>query len=151
MNKRFRTVPDTNVIIAAHKTSHETSPNWEYFQLWEEDKFDLLYSNDTALEYLEKLINYNIPKTIIKKFINALEALGTYIPIEFFHLQVYPSDPDDIAFVLCAHNGDASHLLTYDNDLLNVQFNYRFKICNTLVFLNDYREELKQQKDVKEF
>jgi predicted nucleic acid-binding protein len=53
--------------------------------------------------------------------INAIWKLGEHTSIQYFHLANYPSDPDDIAFVLCAENGYATHLLSYDKHLLDLQ------------------------------
>ncbi len=52
-----------------------------------------------------------------------------------FHLRRYPTDADDIAFVLCALNGKATHLVTYDSDLHALPRDYPFTICEPLQFL----------------
>jgi len=46
MKTSFRTVPDTNVIIAAQSGS-PTSPNRGYFTRWKNAEFVLLFSDDT--------------------------------------------------------------------------------------------------------
>ena len=86
--------------------------------LWEEDSFDLLYSDDTLFEYIETLIDHRISEPIIEEFLNIIEVLGIRIDIKFIYLPVFSRDPDDIPFLLCAHNGNATHLITYDDDLL---------------------------------
>ena len=53
---------------------------------------------------------------------------------------IYPKDEDDIAFVLCAENGKATHLITYDPDLLNIKDYFKFKICKTIEFLTEFRD-----------
>lgn len=73
--KNFRTVPDTNVIIAGHKSKSETSPNKEYINLWLKTKIELLYSDDTFSEYIEKLKSRNTPDNIIVKFFIAIMEL----------------------------------------------------------------------------
>lgn len=142
MKAELRTVPDTNIVIAAFRGPGKSGPNKEYLELWLAGIHDLLYSDDTLLEYVEKLLAHNIPKTTIIKFLDAIEKLGIYIHVAFFYLPVYPPDPDDIAFVLCAHNGNATHLVTYDKDLLDIKYRYGFKICRPIVFLKELRETM---------
>lgn len=144
MKTSFRVVPDTNVVIASEKSKSESSPNKEFFGRWRNNEFEILYSEDTLLEYIEKMRELNIPKEIIKKLIRALLELGKQISIVFFHLPLYPSDPDDISFLLCAENGNATHLISYDPHLKETEHVYSFKICGTLEFLYELREELTQ-------
>jgi uncharacterized protein len=136
---KFKTVPDTNMAVAAFRGSSKTSPNKEYFDLWLADNFELLYSDDTLSEYVEKLFAHNVSRNTIIKFLQAIKKLGIYVHIKFFFLPVYPDDLDDIAFVLCAHNGEASHLITYDKDMLGIKYDYGFKICRPLNFLKELR------------
>lgn len=53
MKSIFSTVPDTNVILSAHLSKNSSSPNSEYLRLWVDDKFEILYSEDTLEEYVE--------------------------------------------------------------------------------------------------
>jgi len=142
MKTTFRVVPDTNVVIASEKSSSESSPNKEFFVRWKNDEFEILYSDDTLLEYIEKLTEKNIPEAIIKMFSRAILELGQYIEIVFYHLPRYPTDSDDIAFLLCAVNGTATHLVSYDPHLEQVKHFFPFKICETLEFLFELRKEL---------
>ena len=139
MQSIFRVVPDTNILIAAEKSRNEGSPNKEFFARWQNYEFDLLYSDDILLEYIEKLRFLGVPEITIKKFIRALLALGIFVEIAFFHLPRYPVDADDIAFLLCADNGDATHLITYDPHLKVLNSLYGFQICETLDFLTTLR------------
>ncbi|MBT3388475.1 MAG: hypothetical protein HN417_11120, partial [Desulfobacula sp.] len=105
---------------------------------WLNDKFDFLYSDDTQNEYIEKLIYLNIPEKVIEQFIIAIKKLAYYVPIKFFHLPAYPPDFDDIAFVLCAYNGNASHLISNDKHLLyGLTYRFDFKVCNSYDFLKE--------------
>ncbi|OQY54042.1 MAG: hypothetical protein B6245_21910 [Desulfobacteraceae bacterium 4572_88] len=61
MKMPFRTVPDTNVLIASQNAS-ETSPNKEYFDRWDKGEFDILYCKDMLREYIRKLLEKNVPK-----------------------------------------------------------------------------------------
>lgn len=135
----LRVVPDTNIFIAAHKSNSPTSPNKEFFERWYYAEFDLLFSNDTLHEYVEKLVEFGIAEQTIKKLIQAILALGVEVEIVHFHLHYYPEDADDIAFILCAVNGDATHIISHDRHLLLLDHRYPFKICETTEFLNELR------------
>jgi len=141
MKTSLRTVPDTNVIIAAQNSSL-TSPNREYFARWKNKEFALLFSDDTISEYIEKLTERHISREFILELTVTIREIGEYTAIDSFHFFQYPSDPDDIAFVLCAENGNATHLISYDSHLLNLQGFYSFKICKTVDFLSELRQVL---------
>jgi predicted nucleic acid-binding protein len=132
---------DTNVIIAA-QNGDATSPNREYFTRWKNEEFALLFSDDTIHEYIEKLTERNIPEEHIIELAVTIQKLGEHASIQYFHLAYYPSDPEDIAFVLCAENGYATHLISYDRHLLALQGFYSFKICKMVDFLAELREVL---------
>ena len=138
---KFYTVPDTNIIISA-QTGNPNSPNKEYFQRWFNDEFILLYSEDTLSEYLAKLDEFGFPETKIRAFLGAIMKLGVKVEIQHYHLHVYPDDQDDIAFVLCADNGKATHLISYDKHLLDLQYRHEFsfKICKIVEFLKELRK-----------
>ncbi len=68
--------------------------------------------------------------------------LGVEVFVEHYHLPAYPVDMDDVAFLLCAVNGEATHLITYDRHLLEVSRYYWFKVCGTVDFLKDLRQRL---------
>lgn len=139
----LRSVPDTNVLLAAKLSKGASSPNSEYLDRWEKREFTLLYSPDTYLEYVEKFIEKGLPEGVIKSFLRALMELGVEVFVEHYHLPAYPVDIDDVAFVLCAVNGNASHLVTYDRHLFEVSRYYSFKVCETIEFLRDLRQALR--------
>lgn len=141
------TVPDTNIILASSKSPSDTSPNLEYFERWIKREFKLLYSQDTLYEYAEKLYEYNIDEAIIEKIITSITQLGELINIEYFHLTQYPQDEDDIPFVLCAENGDATHIISYDRHLLDLNDFCHYKICKVIPFLKELREVLKNNTE----
>ena len=137
----LRCVPDTNVILAAHGPT-EGSPNAEFLARWRADQFTLLYSDDTLREYIAKLQARRVDEQTILQFVAALLELGDGVEIRYFHLRYYPSDEDDIAFLLCATNGVATHIVTYDEHLLELQPHYPFTICQPVPFLRALRAEL---------
>ena len=51
----LRAVHDTNVVLAARRSSHPTSPNREILERWLRGEYALLYSEDILAEYAEKL------------------------------------------------------------------------------------------------
>ena len=141
MKTSFRVVPDTNVVIASEKSTSKSSPNKEFFDRWRNDEFEILHSDDTLLEYIEKMRELAVSEKIIKKLIRAMLELGRHISIVFYHLPLYPFDPDDIAFLLCAENGNATHIVSYDPHLKETEYFYSFRVCETLEFLYELRND----------
>lgn len=146
MKSSFSVVPDTNVIIASQKSRSAASPNKEFFDRCQNDEFELLHSDDTLLEYIEKMQALKVPEELIKKLIRAILSLSRHVNIEFYHMPAYPSDPKDIAFLLCAVNGKATHIVTYDPHLVAIEPFYNFKVCAPLTFLFELRNELSEQE-----
>lgn len=134
-----RAVLDTNVVVAAHRALQPGSPNAEVIDRWDASEFTLLHTPDVLLEYAEKLIETGVSGALVARFIARIFHLGEAVRIEFFHLRQYPVDADDIAFLLCALNGDATHLVTYDPHLLDLQSYYPLAICEPLRFLAELR------------
>ena len=132
-----RAVLDTNVLVAAQRSTDAHSPNRELIVRWKANQFTFLFSRDTLLEYVEKLLALSANREDAVEFVALISALGESVEIEFFHLPHYPADADDIAFLLCAWNGFASHLASYDRDLLDLSSAYErhFKICSPPEFL----------------
>ena len=139
-------VPDTNVVIASEKSTSESSPNREFFDRWRNDEFEILYSDDTLLEYIEKMRKLGIPEEIMRKLVCATLELGRHVSIVFYHLPLYPSDPDDIAFLLCAENGNATHIVSYDPHLEEIDHFHAFRVCGTLEFLFELRKKELSEK-----
>ena len=137
----LRAVLDTNVILASRKAQGDTSPNREIIQRWLNGEFLLLFSLDVLDEYAEKLLANGIPKESVTDLLAKLYSLGELVPIEVFHLHHYPEDSDDVCFLLCAVNGNATHLLTYDNHLLILEGFFPFTIGRPLDFLNNLRAD----------
>lgn len=136
-----RVVLDSNVLIAAHRSTHSESPNRELIERWQVNEFTFLFSRDTLHEYADKLLGLGMERADVVHFIALVSALGEAVEIEFFHLPHYPNDPDDIAFLLCAWNGLASHLVSYDRHLLDLSAAYEshFRICLPVELLTALR------------
>lgn len=132
---KVRVVYDTNVLLGSILTSSELITNRQVVRLWRDGRVVLLYSLDTLLEYSEKLIELGSDPSTALEMLAAVAEWGELVAIENFHLRHHPTDPDDIAFVLCAANGEATHLLTYDHHLSDLAWAYDFTICAPAEFL----------------
>jgi predicted nucleic acid-binding protein len=135
----FRIVLDANIILASTKTQNLGSPNREILDRWHRREFSLLYTEDIVLEYIEKLIEHGIDRAEITAFAKTLRFLAELVEVEFYHLRHYPIDADDVAFLLCADNANASHLLSYDQHLTDLRPFYEFSICAPTEFLMELR------------
>jgi putative PIN family toxin of toxin-antitoxin system len=120
----IRAVLDTTVAVAAVKSSSTASPNREIIERWLREEFTLLISLDIAAEYALKLRERGVDDSTILAFLRQLALLAEFIDIKYFHFRHYPIDEDDIAFLLCAMNGRASHLVSYDPHLLDLDIYY---------------------------
>lgn len=139
MTTKLRVVADTNVIIASYKGS-KNSPTRELRERWEQDEFNLLYTLDILSEYVEKMLDSSVPRDAIKELVLNLQVLGEYVNVLHFHQRNYPSDSDDVAFLLCAINGNATHIVSYDRHLLDLDYSYDFIICRPIPFLKQLRD-----------
>jgi predicted nucleic acid-binding protein len=137
----WRVVLDTNVVLAAHRSEAATSPNREILTWWKAGEFTLLYSEDVLIEYVEKLLLLGTPAAKLEEFITMIGGIGERVAIRSYHLRRYPNDADDIAFVLCALNGEATHLVTYDGGFAEVVREFDFAICEPLAFLAELRRD----------
>ena len=151
MNKnRFRAVLDTNVVLASHLTKSEDSPNKEIIQRWQLNQFDVLWSHDVLSEYIDKLKEKKVAEELIINFIAQFIARGEEVKIKFYHYEFYPEDAKDICFVLCALNGNGTHIVTYDPHLLDLKTEYmnefKIQIAMPIEFLQELRKNLSTTK-----
>ena len=136
----LRAVLDTNVVLAAKRTMHPQSPNAEIITRWMAGEFVWLVSEDVLTEYVEKLLEKGIDPLKVERLVADLFQYGEEVPIRFFHFQHYPVDMDDVAFLLIAINGAATHVVTYDEHLKDVGVFYpEFITCEPMAFLADLR------------
>jgi putative PIN family toxin of toxin-antitoxin system len=139
----LRAVLDTNVVLAAKRSVHPQSPNAEIITRWIASEFVWLVSDDVVAEYAEKLLEKGIDPLKVEQFVADLLQYGEEVPIRFFHFQHYPVDMDDVAFLLVAINGAATHVVTYDEHLKDVSVFYpEFVACEPVAFLKDLRISL---------
>ncbi len=142
----IKVVLDTNVILSSFSPSPH-SPSKEILKRWRNEEFTVQFSEDILEEYIEKLLEFSISEEKITHLLAALFMLGEPVFIQMYHLEKYPEDPDDIAFLLCALNGKATHLLTYDKHLLTLQGIYDLDICEPVVFLKNLREGNREEME----
>ena len=138
----FRVVPDTNVILASKLAKSQKSPNREFIDRWLNREFLILYSTDTRIEYVKKLQEKGIATSDIFELLESLFVLGEKVTIHYFHLLDYPTDTEDIRFLLCAENGGGTHLVSYDQHLLELQGKFSFKIIKLIPFLKELRAKI---------
>ena len=92
-------------------------------------------SDDVVTEYAEKLLEKGSDPLKVERLVAELLQYGEEVPIRFFHFQHYPVDADDVAFLLAALNGAATHLVTYDEHLKDVGVFYpEFITCEPVGF-----------------
>jgi len=116
--QKLRAVLDTNVIIAALKSSNPSSPTRELLRRWERGEFELLYAADLRVEYAEKLAVKRVASDKIATFLDRLGRRGTFVPLTNTDLiPRIPNDPDYDIVIACAITGGATHLVTYDDHL----------------------------------
>ena len=141
----LRAVLDTNVVLAAKRSAHQKSPNAEIIARWMNGEFVCLVSDDVLTEYAEKLLERGVDPLRVEQFVADLLQYGEEVPIRFFHFQHYPVDMDDVAFLLLAMNGAATHVVTYDEHLKDVSVFYpEFITCEPVAFLKDLRTWMSQ-------
>ena len=78
----------------------------------------------------------------IIEFISRVIQYGERVKIQYFHFRYYPDDMEDVAFLLCADNGQATHIVSYDKHLLDLDGLYPFRVCKPVPFLEDLRDAL---------
>ncbi len=141
MASALRAVLDTNVLLSAARSPHTTSPSAEILDRWQRREFELLVSLDTLSEHAEKLLAHGVPASEVEAFLTTLAVHAELVTVAFFHFRHYPVDADDVMFLLCAINGRASHLVSYDNHLRSLRSFYEseLKICEPLEFLGECR------------
>ncbi|MCW5852856.1 MAG: putative toxin-antitoxin system toxin component, PIN family [Anaerolineae bacterium] len=136
---RLRAVFDTNVIIAALRSSNPTSPTAELLRRWEVGEFDLVYSNELKAEYERKFPDRRVEPGRAETFLRQLERSGIHVEPMIVEAVVQADEKDNMV-VACAISGDATHLVTYDADLHGLGEAYRgIRIVDGLHFLYHVR------------
>lgn len=139
MGDLCRAVLDTNVIVSAGRSQSGKSPNREILSRIREGQILPLFSTGTLYEYEKKLSERGVSPIETAKILRLIVELGEDVWIKTMHVRAYPKDMLDVEFVLCAVNGAASHLVSYDHHLLDLDSDYPFRICKPVPFLEEIR------------
>ncbi len=138
----FRAVLDTNTVVSGTLRPGPQSPHRHVLRLALRGCFQWLISDDILLEYIEKLAELGVPEAKLQQFTEQLLRLAEPVSIRSFHFRHYPVDPDDIAFLLAAVNGLATHLVTRDRHLRDIAHFYQeFTTCSAQEFLDILKSE----------
>ncbi len=138
-----RAVLDTNVVVSAETTTGQNTAPQEILERWRHRVVDLLVSDDILLEYTRVLRERGVSVADVTELIGGFAGAATLVTIDFFHLRYYPEDPDDIAFLLCAINGEATHIVSRDAHLLDIDYRYQdLRICRPGEFLGNLRQRI---------
>lgn len=116
-NSSMRLVIDTNVLVSAILSPNSISAK---ILNWGEDNGIILYSATTLTEVLSVLGRSKFSKYIDHEDIDGLSIRikTVWLFIEILNQVKLCRDPKDDKFIDLALNGEASHLITGDNDLL---------------------------------
>lgn len=129
----MRLVLDTNVLVSAILSPNSISAK---VLNWGEDNGTILYSTDTLTEILSVLRRSKFTKYIDPEDIDGLSIRikTAWIFIEILNQVKLCRDAKDDKFIDLALNGNASHLITGDNDLLVLHPIQNISIINPRTF-----------------
>ena len=113
----MRLVLDTNVLISAILLPNSIPAN---VLNWSEKYGTILYSDSTLAELLSVLQRRKFAKYIDREDIDGLSSRiqGLWCHIAILKRLALCQDPKDDKFLELALNGEATHLITGDSDLL---------------------------------
>lgn len=140
INSSIRLVIDTNVLVSAILSPYSIPAK---VLNWGEDNGLILYSTDTLAELLSVLGRAKFAKYIQPDDIEGLslriKATWFYVPIlKRFNLC---RDTKDDKFIELALNGNASHLITGDTDLLILHPLQNIPVINPRAFWDFINQE----------
>ena len=138
----MRLVLDTNVLVSVILAPSSLPA---MVLNWGEDNGVILYSDETLMEVLSVLQRPKFHKYIDSE---AIEGLSIRINCSWFRVPVLRKvklcrDPKDDKFLELALNGEASYLITGDNDLLVLDPFYNISVINPRSFWQEtFRTDL---------
>lgn len=119
---KFRAVFDTNVYVAKALSKNPRSPNVELFELLKVDAYVLIWCEEIRAEVAEKLLARGLTAERIAELIAEVMSLAVWIEVPAFAMRRYvEEDPDDDIIVACAAVAKATHIVSYDQHLLNLK------------------------------
>lgn len=139
MDKKYRVVLDTNVLISASFIKISPIPNRIYQAL--KDQQFILITSPSIIEEIDDVLSrdYIIKRTHMtarqrKRFIQEIINFSLLIS-EKSDLQIIKADPDDDKFLHAAIEGDADCIVSGDRHLLNLKAYEGIKILTPKDFL----------------
>lgn len=140
----YRVVLDTNVIVSGTATT-STVP-YSLLEAWRKGEYILVTSPPIIEEVKEVLKRpekkFFITNQQIKEVVEAL-ATKAFVTPGIFEADVVKNDPDDNKFVACALEGSASHIVSGDKHLLDIDEYQGIKIVRARNFLESLRSATK--------
>ena len=132
----MRLVLDTNVLVSAILSPVSISAK---ILNWGEDNGVILYSTATLTEVLSVLGRSKFSKYIDRADIDGLSIRikTAWLFVEILTQVQLCRDPKDDKFIDLALNGDASHLITGDSDLLVLNPIENTSVINPRTFLDE--------------
>lgn len=129
----MRLVLDTNVLVSAILSPNSISAK---VLNWGEDNGMILYSDATLAELLSVLRRSKFAKYIDSDDTDGLNVRikTAWFPVEIFKEVKLCRDTKDDKFIEVALNGNASHLITGDNDLLILHPIQNISVINPRTF-----------------
>jgi putative PIN family toxin of toxin-antitoxin system len=138
----IRAVLDANVIVSAVLTPAGVPA--QVLDAWRDERFALLVS-PAILEEIARVLEYpkiarlhRWPRTRVEEFVSEFGHLGIMTPGDL-RLDIVRDDPADNRYLECAVEGAADHLVSGDQDLLDVQEYGGVRIVTPKTFLDVLR------------
>jgi uncharacterized protein len=135
----MRLVVDTNILVSAILSPDSIAAK---VLNWGESNANILYSMDTLTELLSVLGRSKFSKYINLKDIDglAMRIKTTWFCVAILYQVKLYRDSKDGKFIELALNGDASHLITGDNDLFVLNPIQNILIINPRNFWNEINQ-----------
>lgn len=141
----YRAVVDTNLIVSGTATT-STIP-YSLLEAWRKGEYILVTSPPIIEEVKEVLKrpekNFSITNRQIEEVVETL-ATKAFVTPGTLEVDVVKNDPDDNKFVACALEGSASHIISGDKHLLDIDEYQGIRIMKARNFLEEYLN-----KDIK--
>ncbi|MEA5534692.1 putative toxin-antitoxin system toxin component, PIN family [Crocosphaera sp. XPORK-15E] len=136
----MRLVLDTNVLVSAILSPNSTPAN---VLNWGEKRGVILYSEPSLTELLSVLQRPKFAKYIDAKDINGLSirVKNLWYRVPILKKIKLCRDPKDDKFLELALNGEASHLITGDTDLLILHPFQNIPVINPRSFFDEIMDE----------
>ena len=137
----WRAVVDTNLIISGIASTN--SVPHDLLEAWRKNEYVLVTSNQIIAE-VEEVLNrphikgyFHLTPAQIQKVIKSLKTRA-FITTGTTEIQVVKDDPDDDKLIVAAIEGSATHIVSGDKHLLDLQSYQNIPIITAREFLEKY-------------